>query len=112
MHQTLRTGHVETVVLLSKLKEAEHHIEVDLNLDEMDLTAAESKATYGEIQAYVKEHTGLQVSHLYIAQVKRKNGIIECMNYNLPKSEESKVPQCPPEKEKAIVDALKHFQMI
>ena len=107
-----RTAHVETVVLLSKLQNAEHHIEVDLNLDEMDLTSAESKATYGEIQDYVKEHTGLQVSHLYIAQVKRKNGIIERVNYNLPKSENSRVPQCPPEKEKAITEALKHFQMI
>ncbi len=107
-----RTTHVETVVLLSKLKEAEHHIEVDLNLDEMDLTSAESKATYGEIQDYVKEHTGLQVSHLYIAQVKRKNGIIERVNYNKSKSENARQPKCPPEKEKAITEALKHFQMI
>lgn len=107
-----RTVHVETVCLLSKLKEAEHHIEVDLNLDEMDLTSAESKATYGEIQAYVKEHTGLQVSHLYIAQVKQKHGIIERENYNKPKSENAKQPQCPPEKEAAIIDALRYFQMI
>ena len=107
-----RSFHVETVCLLSKLKEAEHHIEVDLNLDEMDLTSAESKATYGEIQAYVKEHTGLQVSHLYIAQVKQKHGIIERENYNKPKSENAKQPQCPPEKEAAIIDALRYFQMI
>ena len=85
---------------------------MDLNLDEMDLTSAESKATYCEIQEYVKEHTDLQVSRLYIAQVKRKNGIIERLNYNLPKSEDAKQPQCPPEKEKAITEALKHFQMI
>lgn len=76
------------------------------------MTAAESKATYGEIQDYVKEHTGLRVSHLYIAQVKRKNSIIERVNYNLPKSEDSRVSQCPPEKEKAITEALKYFQMI
>ena len=81
-------------------------------MDEMDLTSAESKATYGEIQDYVKEHSGLQVSRLYIAQVKRKNGIIERLNYNLPKSENSRVPLCPPEKEKAVTEALKYFQMI
>lgn len=73
------TVHVETVCLLSKLN-VEHHIEVELNLDEMDLTAAESKATYEEIKAYVKEKTGLQVSNLYIAQVKRKCGIVERVN--------------------------------
>ena len=103
---------VETVVTLSKLQNAKHHIEVELNLDERDMTSAESKATYREIQDYVKEHTGLQVSHLYIAQVKRKNGIIERVNYNLSISEDTKQPQCPPEKEKAITEALKHFQMI
>ena len=105
------TGHVETVCLLSKLN-VEHHIEVDVNLDEMDLTAAESKATYEEIKAYVKEKTGLQVSNLYIAQVKRKCGIVERVNYNLPKSEDSRQPKCPPEKEKAIIEALRHFWMI
>ena len=105
------TGHVETVCLLSKLN-VEHHIEVELNLDEMDLTAAESKATYEEIKAYVKEQTGLQVSNLYIAQVKRKCGIIERVNYNLSKSEDSRQPKCPPEKEDAIKAALKYFKMI
>ena len=103
--------HVETVCLLSKLN-VEHHIEVELNLDEMDLTAAESKATYEEIKAYVKEHTGLQVSNLYIAQVKRKCGIIERVNYNPPKSEDSRQPKCPPEKEEAIKAALEYFKMI
>ena len=103
--------HVETVCLLSKLK-VDHHIEVELNLDEMDLTAAESKATYEEIKAYVKEQTGLQVSNLYIAQVKRKCGIIERVNYNLPKSEDSRQPKCPPEKEEAIKVALEYFKMI
>ncbi len=103
--------HVETVCLLSKLN-VEHHIEVELTMDEMDLTTAESKATYEEIKNYVKEKTGLQVSNLYIAQIKRKCGIIERINYNLPKSETSRQPKCPPEKETAIIDALKHFQMI
>ncbi len=105
------TGNIETVCLLSKLN-VEHHIEVEINLDEMDLTAAESKATYEEIKAYVKEKAGLQVSNLYIAQVKRKCGIIERVNYNLPKSEDSKQPKCPPEKEEAIRAALEYFGMI
>ena len=105
------TGHVETVVLLSKLN-TKQHIEVELNLDELDLTSAESKATYDEIKAYVLEHTGLKVSHLYIAQVKQKYGIIERENYNKPKSENSRQPKCPPEKEAAITDALKYFGMI
>lgn len=105
------TDHVETVVLLSKLN-TKQHIEVELNLDELDLTAAESKATYEEIREYVLEHTGLKVSHLYIAQVKQKYGIIERENYNKPKSENSRQPKCPPEKEAAITEALKHFGMI
>ncbi len=81
-------------------------------MDEMDLTAAEKKATYEEIKAYVKEHTGLKVSNLYIAQVKQKCGIIERENYNKPKSENARQPQCPPEKETAIKAALEHFGMI
>lgn len=81
-------------------------------MDELDLTSAESKATYEESKAYVLEHTGLKVSSLYIAQVKQKCGIIERENYNQPKSENAKQPQCPPEKEKAIKEALKHFEMI
>ncbi|NBJ96708.1 23S rRNA (uracil(1939)-C(5))-methyltransferase RlmD [bacterium 1xD8-48] len=102
---------VETVCLLSKLN-VEHHIEVDVNLDEMDLTKAESKATYEEIKGYVKENMGLHVSNLYIAQVKRKCGIIERENYNKAKTESSKQPQCPLEKEKAIKAALRYFGMI
>lgn len=105
------TPHVETVVLLSKLK-VNHHIEIELKMDELDLTSAESKATYDEIKTYVLEKYGLKVSQLYIAQVKRKCGIIERKNYNVSKKENAKVPQCPPEKEAAIMDALKHFQMI
>jgi len=96
---------------LSKLR-AEHHIEVELNLDELDLTAAESKATYDEIKAYVLEQFGLKVSSLYISQVKRKCGLEVGENYNLAKSENVKVPTCPPEKEKAIMAALEHFQML
>lgn len=102
---------VETVCLLSKLQSKEH-IEIEVTMDELDLTAAESKATYEEIREYVLEHTGLKVSHLYIAQVKQKYGIIERENYNKPKSEDAKQPQCPPEKEKAITEALHHFGMI
>ena len=81
-------------------------------MSEMDLTVAESKATYEEIKDYVLEHSGLKVSSLYIAQVKEKCGTIERLNYNLPKSENSRQPKCPPEKEKAIREALKHFRMI
>ena len=103
--------HVETVCLLSKLN-AKQHIEVEIKMDELDLTAAESKATYEEIKAYVLEHSGMKVSSLYIAQVKQKCDIIERENYNKPKSEDAKQPQCPPEKEKAIMEALKHFGMI
>ena len=106
------TANVETVCLLSKLHEAKHHVSVTVDMDEMDLTAAESKATYEEIKEYVLEHTGLKVSSLYIAQIKQKCGIIERENYNKPKSEDVKQPQCPPDKEKAIKEALTHFSMI
>ena len=105
------TAHVETVCLLSKLQSKEH-IEIEVKMDELDLTAAEKKATYEKIREYVFEHTGLKVSHLYIAQVKQKYGIIERENYNKPKSEDTRQPQCPPAKEKAITEALKHFGMI
>lgn len=106
-----RTAHVETVCLLSKLN-AKQHIEINLDMDELDLTDAEKKATYQEIKDYVLEHSGLKVSSLYIAQVKQQCGIIERENYNKPKSEDAKQPQCPPDKEKAIKEALKHFGMI
>ena len=104
-------GNIETVCLLSKLH-SDQHIEVELQMDELDLTAAESKATYEEIKDYVLEHTGFKVSSLYIAQVKEKCGIIERVNYNLPKSENSRQPKCPPEKEAAIREALGYFRMI
>ena len=106
------TVHVETVCLLSKLHEAKHHVNVTLDMDELDITSAESKATYEEIKAYVLEKHGLQVTNLYIAQVKRKCGIIERENYNKPKSEDAKQPQCPEDKEKAIKDALEYFGMV
>lgn len=106
-----RADHVETICLLSKLN-AKQHIEINLDMDELDLTDAEKKATYQEIKDYVLEHSGLKVSSLYIAQVKQKCGIIERENYNKPKSEDAKQPQCPPDKEKAIKEALTHFGMI
>jgi len=105
------TVHVESIVLLSKLH-TNKHIEVELQMDEIDLTAAESKATYEEIKDYVLKQSGLKVSNLYIAQVKQKCGIIERANYNQPKSENSRQPKCPPEKEVAIMEALKYFRMI
>ena len=106
-----RTKHVEAVLLLTKLN-VERHIEVDVSMDELDVTAAESKATYNEIRDYVWEHHQLKVSNLYIAQVKQKHGIIERENYHKAKNENAKQPKCPKEKEDAIVKALKHFQMI
>ena len=105
------TVHCETVVLLSQQK-PDDTIEIDLDLDELDATAAETKATYEEIKAYVWEKHHLKVSSLYISQIKRKCGLEVGQNYNLSKSENPKVPKCPPEKEAAIMDALKHFQMI
>ena len=105
------TDHVETVVLLSQQK-PDDTIEIDLDLDELDATAAETKATYEEIKAYVWDKHHLKVSSLYISQIKRKCGLEVGQNYNLSKSENPKVPKCPPEKEAAIMDALKHFQMI
>ena len=105
------TRHVETVVLLSQQK-PDDRIVVDLDLDELDATASESKATYAEIKAYVWEHHALKVSSLYISQVKRKCGLEVGKNYNVSKSENPKVPQCPPEKERAIMEALRHFKMV
>ena len=105
------TVHVETVVLLSQQK-PDDTIEIDLDLDELDATSAELKATYQEIKDYVLKEFGLKVSNLYISQVKRKCGIEVGENYNLPKSENARVPQCPKEKEDAIKAALKYYAMI
>ena len=104
-------GHVETVVLLSQQK-PDDHIEIEINLDEIDATSAETKATYKEIEEWVQEHYGFHVTNLNIAQVKQKYGIIERENYNRPKSENSRRPGTTPEKEKAITEALKYFKMI
>ena len=109
--QFCQTVHVETVVLLSQQK-PDDTIEIDLDLDELDATSAETKATYQEIKDYVLKEFGLKVSSLYISQVKRKCGIEVGENYNLPKSENARVPQCPKEKEEAIKAALKYFAMI
>jgi len=105
------TSHVETVVLLSQQKPKDQ-IVVDLDLSELDLTSAEAKATYREIQDYVLKRYGLKVSNLYVSQIKRKCGLEMGQNYNLSKSDNARVPICPPEKEAAIMDALRHFKMI
>ena len=106
-----RTRHCEAVLLLTKLN-VERHIEVDVNMEELDVTAAESKATYNEIRDYVWEHHQLKVSNLYIAQVKEKCGIKKRENYNKPKSNYNRQPRCPSEKETAIRDALKFYKII
>ena len=103
---------VETVVLLSKGEVDSKKIRVEFSLEDMDMSEFQDGATYPQIKEYVLEHTGLKVSSLYISQVKRKCGLEVGKNYNLPKSVDSKQPQCPPEKEKAIREALKYFQMI
>ena len=107
-----QTGHVEAVALLSKLGAAKHHIDVTIDMDEMDLTSAESKATYDEIRDWVQEHYDFHVTNLNIAQVKQKHGIIERETYNKPKSPDSRQPGCPEEKERAIEEALRYFRMI
>ena len=101
----------ETVVLLSRQK-PDDTIEIDLDLDELEATSADPKATYQEIKDYLLKEFGLKVSNLYISQIKRKCGIEVGENYNLPKTENPKVPQCPKEKEDAIKAALKYFAMI
>ena len=107
-----RTKHVETVVLLSKGEVDSKKIRVEFSLEDMDMSEFQDGATYPQIKEYVLEHTGLKVSNLYISQIKRKCGIGVGKNYNLPKSEDSRQPQCPPEKEKAIREAFKYFGMI
>ena len=107
-----RTCHVETVVLLSKGEIDSKKVRVEFSLEDMDMSGFQKGATYEQIKAYVLEHTGLKVSSLYISQIKRKCGLDVGQNYNLSKKEDAKVPKCPPEKEAAIRDALKYFQMI
>ena len=109
--QFSRGVHVETVALLSKL-DVDKHIDVEIKLDELDLTSAESKATYAQIKKYILEKFDLKVSTLYIAQIKKKCGIALREHYNKSKKEKQVIPQCTPEKEEAIMDALRHFKMI
>lgn len=104
------SSHVETVALLSQRK-PDDVIKVQLDTNDLALTSAEAKATYDEIKAYVKRAYGFKVSSLYIAQVKKKMGLPMGKNYNIGK-EDAHVPTCPPEKEKAIIEALQHFKMI
>ena len=106
------TANVETVVLLSKGEVDSKKIRVEFSLEDMDMSEFQDGATYTQIKDYVLEHSGLKVSNLYISQIKRKCGIEVGKNYNLPKSEDSRQPQCPPEKEKAIREAMKYFGMI
>ena len=110
--QFCETVHVETVVLLSKGEIDSKKVRVEFSLEDMDMSGFQKGATYEQIKAYVLEHTGLKVSSLYISQIKRKCGLDVGQNYNLSKKEDAKVPKCPPEKEAAIRDALKYFQMI
>ena len=107
-----RADHVETVVLLSKGEIDSKKVRVEFSLEDMDMSGFQKGATYEQIKAYVLEHTGLKVSSLYISQIKRKCGLDVGQNYNLSKKEDAKVPQCPPEKEATIMEALKYFQMI
>ena len=107
-----RADHVETVVLLSKGEVDSKKIRVEFSLEDMDMSEFQDGATYTQIKDYVLEHSGLKVSNLYISQIKRKCGIEVGKNYNLPKSEDSRQPMCPPEKEKAIREAFKYFGMI
>ena len=104
--------HVETVVLLSKGEINSKKVRVEFSLEDMDMSGFQKGATYEQIKAYVLEKYGLKVSSLYISQIKRKCGLDIGQNYNLSKKEDAKVPQCRLEKEAAIMDALKHFQMI
>ena len=106
------TESVETVVLLSKGEVDSKKIRVEFSLEDMDMSEFQDGATYTQIKDYVLEHSGLKVSNLYISQIKRKCGIGVGKNYNLPKSEDSRQPQCPPEKEKAIREAFKYFGII
>ena len=106
------TESVETVVLLSKGEVDSKKIRVEFSFEDMDMSEFQDGATYTQIKDYVLEHSGLKVSNLYISQIKRKCGIEVGKNYNLPKSEDSRQPMCPPEKEKAIREAFKYFGMI
>ena len=105
------TAHVETVVQLVR-KKPDTYIDITVDMDELDLTSSEAKATYDEIKDYIFDTYRVKVSSLYIAQVKQKHGIIERDCYNNSKKDNPKQPQCPPEKAKLIEEALRHFKMI
>ena len=107
-----RTAHVETVMLLSKGEIDSKKVRVEFSLEDMDMSGFQNDATYEQIKAYVLEKHGLKVSSLYISQVKRKCVLEVGQNYNLSKKEDAKVPKCPPEKEAAIIDALRHFGVV
>jgi 23S rRNA (uracil1939-C5)-methyltransferase len=107
-----QTVHVETVVQLSKGNISSQNVRVEFSLEDMDMSRFQQGATYEQIQEWVQEKYGFHVTHLNIAKTKRKCGITERINYNLPKSENSKSPGTPKEKEEAIIDAFRHFQMI
>ena len=111
IHSVFAT-HVETVVLLSKGEIDSKKVRVEFSLEDMDMSDFQDKATYTQIKDYVLEHSGLKVSNLYISQIKRKCGLEVGKNYNLPKAEDSRQPQCPSEKENAIREAMKYFGMI
>ena len=104
--------HVETVVLLSKLQGVKNHVEVEVAMNDLKITSAEAKATYNKIREWVENNYEFSVTNLYIAQVKRKHGILEHENYNQTGNPDGEQPQCPPDKEKAIEEALRHFKMI
>ena len=106
------TEHVETVVLLSKGEIDSKKVRVEFSLENMDMSGFQKGATYPQIKEYVREHSGLKVSSLYISQVKRKCGLDVGQNYNLSKKENVKQPQCPPEKELAIREAFNYFGML
>jgi len=112
MNMFPHTAHVETVVLLSKGEIDSKKVRVEFSLEDMDMSGFQNDATYSQIKERVLQQTGLKVSSLYIAQIKQKHGIIERENYNKPKSENTRQPKCPPEKEAAITEALKYFGMI
>lgn len=106
------SGHVETVVQLSKGNISSQNVRVEFSLEDMDMSRFQQGATYEQIQAWVQEKYGFHVTHLNIAKTKRKCGIIERENYNFPKSEDSQSPKTPKEKEEAIIDAFLHFKMM
>ena len=108
---SLENGATVEMVCLLVLRNPVTHINIDVDVEEL-VQDKRGRATYGQIQEYVKEHTGLNVTNLNVTQTKRKCGIIERENYNLPKLEDSKQPNCTKEEEEAIIEAFKHFGLL